>query len=69
MSVDYAYLGSSVCVAAYTLVDSSGCRAPFWRQLKGDVAYIEVLLHDHTEAVYITASTHGYFINGVSDAM
>ena len=55
-----------VCTTAYTLVDNTGCRAPFWRQLKGDIAYIEIALHDSTDTVYITASTHGYFVNGVS---
>jgi len=53
------------CIA-YTIVDKTGCRAPFWRQLKGDIAYIEVRLHDSADVVYITASTHGYFVNGVS---
>jgi len=52
--------------SAYTLVDNAGCRAPFWRQLKGDISYIKVALHDSSEHAYITASTHGYFVNGVS---
>jgi len=51
--------------AAYTLVDNTGCRAPFWRQLKGDIAYIDVVLHDSPDLICITASTHGYFVNGV----
>ena len=55
-----------ICNTAYTLVDNTGCRAPFWRQLKGDIAYIEAVLHDSPDVVYITASTHGYFVNGVS---
>ena len=46
--------------AAYTLVDNTGCRAPFWRQLKGDIAYIDAVLHDSSDVVCITASTHGY---------
>jgi len=52
--------------AAYTLVDKTGCRAPFWRQLKGDVAYIEIAAHDSSDLIYVTAGTHGYFVNGVS---
>jgi len=54
-----------VCDVAYTMVDKTGVRAPFWRQLKGDVAYIEVHLHDSSDTLYITASTHGYFLNAV----
>jgi len=55
-----------MCNTAYTLADNGGCRAPLWRQLKGDIAYIEVLPHDSSGPLHITASTHGYYVNGVS---
>jgi hypothetical protein len=48
----------------YTLVFNNGCRAPFWRQLKGDISYIIATAHDDTEPIYITASTQGCFVNG-----
>ena len=54
-----------MCVAAaYTMVDKTGAMAPLWRQLKGDIAYLVVHAHDSAETVYVTASTHGYFVNG-----
>jgi len=51
--------------AAYTLVFNNGCRAPFWRQLNGDIGYIVAKPHN-AEPIYITAGTNGYFVNGVS---
>lgn len=47
----------------HNVTDKNGCRAPFWRQMYGDLSYITVKPYD-SEDVHITASTHGYFING-----
>ncbi|KAF6041243.1 ARMC4 [Bugula neritina] len=38
------------------------CRSPPWRQILGDIAYIEVKPHDE-DPFFITASTTGYFVN------
>jgi len=41
------------------------CRSPPWRQILGDIAYIEVKPHDE-DPFFITASTTGYFVNKVT---
>ena len=49
------------------MVFSNGCRAPPWRQVLGDIAYITVSPVDGTQ-LCVTASTEGYFTNKVSIA-
>jgi len=46
------------------MVFSNGCRAPPWRQVLGDICYIQVLPFE-TDPFCITASTEGYYINKV----
>ena len=46
------------------MVFSNGCRAPPWRQVLGDIAYIIVSPMDGAQ-ICVTASTEGYFINKV----
>ncbi|KFP00065.1 Armadillo repeat-containing protein 4 [Calypte anna] len=43
----------------------NGCRAPPWRQVHGEVCYLVIKPHD-TGPLYITCSTAGVFLNGVS---
>ncbi|XP_074662830.1 outer dynein arm-docking complex subunit 2-like [Tubulanus polymorphus] len=50
--IDYA--------GVYTFVFSNGCRAPPWRQVYGDICYLEVKPFD-TDVLYITPSTNGYY--------
>eukprot|EP00794_Sanderia_malayensis_P017757 gene17757-19530_t len=45
-----------------TFVFANGCRAPPWRQVHGDIAYLEVRTKED-ERYPITASTAGYYIN------
>lgn len=45
-----------------SFVYKNGCRAQPWRQLHGDICYIEAKPYDTDKAVYITANTSGYFI-------
>lgn len=47
----------------YNVTSKNGCRAPFWRQINGDISYITVQPYE-SEVIYITASTHGYYVNG-----
>lgn len=42
---------------------SNGCRAPPWRQAHGEICYLVVKPHD-MDALYITCSTAGVFLNG-----
>ncbi|XP_030612323.1 armadillo repeat-containing protein 4 isoform X2 [Archocentrus centrarchus] len=42
---------------------SNGCRAPPWRQVKGEICYLVAEPCD-TETLYITCSTDGLFLNG-----
>ncbi|XP_068604212.1 outer dynein arm-docking complex subunit 2 [Brachionichthys hirsutus] len=42
---------------------SNGCRAPPWRQVHGEICYLVIEPCD-TEALYITCSTAGVFLNG-----
>lgn len=42
----------------------NGCRSPPWRQIHGDISYIEVKPHDE-DPFFVTASTTGYFVNKV----
>ncbi|KAJ3122907.1 Armadillo repeat-containing protein 4 [Nowakowskiella sp. JEL0407] len=42
---------------------SNGCRAPPWRQIHGELGYIEVKLLDR-ERIIVTACKQGYFTNG-----
>ena len=46
------------------MVFSNGCRAPPWRQVLGDIAYIIVNPMDGAQ-MCVTASTEGYYINKV----
>ncbi|NWI39449.1 ARMC4 protein, partial [Picathartes gymnocephalus] len=48
-------------------VFSNGCRAPPWRQVHGEICYLVVKPHD-TDPLYITCSTAGVFLNGVTQA-
>ena len=43
-------------------VFANGCRAPPWRQVHGDIAYIEIKMKEG-ETFPITASTSGYYVN------
>ncbi|NXS63034.1 ARMC4 protein, partial [Brachypteracias leptosomus] len=45
---------------------SNGCRAPPWRQMHGEICYLVIKPHD-TDPLYITCSTAGVFLNGVSN--
>lgn len=47
------------------MVFSNGCRAPPWRQVVGDICYIQVTTKEDKQ-FYITASTEGYYVNKVS---
>lgn len=40
---------------------ANGCRAPPWRQVLGDICYIQVKPHDGSE-LCIAASTEGYYV-------
>ncbi|XP_068160365.1 outer dynein arm-docking complex subunit 2 [Antennarius striatus] len=42
---------------------SNGCRAPPWRQVHGEICYLVIEPCD-TEALYITCSAAGVFLNG-----
>ena len=52
-------------VVAIDIVFTNGCRAPPWRQAHGDICYLQVTPHDG-DMFHVTASTEGYYINGVS---
>ncbi|CAH1788410.1 unnamed protein product [Owenia fusiformis] len=41
---------------------SNGCRAPPWRQVHGDICYLDVRPHD-TDYFCVTASASGYYVN------
>ena len=43
-------------------VFANGCRSPPWRQVHGDIAYIEVKTKEG-ERFPLTASTSGYYVN------
>ncbi|NXG27019.1 ARMC4 protein, partial [Dromaius novaehollandiae] len=45
---------------------SNGCRAPPWRQMHGEICYLIIKPHD-TDPLYITCSTAGVYLNGVSN--
>ncbi|NXL29997.1 ARMC4 protein, partial [Glaucidium brasilianum] len=45
---------------------SDGCRAPPWRQVHGEICYLVIKPHD-TDPLYVTCSTAGVFLNGVSN--
>ncbi|KAL1785026.1 armadillo repeat-containing protein 4, partial [Sigmodon hispidus] len=44
-------------------VFSNGCRAPPWRQIRGEICYVLVKPHD-VETLCITCSAEGVFLNG-----
>ena len=46
------------------IIFTNGCRAPPWRQAHGDICYLQATPHDG-DVSYVTASTEGYYINGV----
>ncbi|RDD37641.1 Armadillo repeat-containing protein 4, partial [Trichoplax sp. H2] len=49
-------------------VFANGCRAPPWRQVHGDIAYIIIKPFDIDEQLVLTANTSGYYRNkGVSN--
>ena len=54
----------TVCMCCSEMVFSNGCRAPPWRQVLGDIAYITVNPMDGAQ-ICVTASTEGYYINKV----
>ncbi|KAJ3170870.1 Armadillo repeat-containing protein 4, partial [Irineochytrium annulatum] len=41
---------------------SNGCRAPPWRQVYGEICYLEIICQD-TDRFIVTASKGGYFVN------
>ncbi len=47
------------------MVFSNGCQAPPWRQVLGDICYIEVRTRENSQ-FYVTASTEGYYVNKAS---
>ena len=49
-----------LCVIAF--VFANGCRAPPWRQVHGDIAYL-LIKSTEGEEYSITASTIGYYVN------
>lgn len=51
---------AKISITAY--VFANGCRAPPWRQVHGDIAYIEVRTNEG-EIFPITATTSGYYVN------
>lgn len=51
-------------LVAIEMIFSNGCRAPPWRQAHGDICYLQVKPQDG-EMFYVTASTEGYYVNGV----
>ena len=55
-------------LVAIEVVFTNGCRAPPWRQAHGDICYIQVNPHDG-DVFYVTGSTEGYYINGVSSCV
>ena len=46
------------------VVFTNGCRAPPWRQAHGDICYLQVNAYD-VDVFHVTASTEGYYVNGV----
>ncbi|XP_025084280.1 armadillo repeat-containing protein 4-like isoform X2 [Pomacea canaliculata] len=46
-----------------TFVFKNGCRAQPWRQVHGDICYIEARPHDVDTVLYITAHTSGFYLN------
>nr|XP_020656758.1 armadillo repeat-containing protein 4 isoform X1 [Pogona vitticeps]XP_020656767.1 armadillo repeat-containing protein 4 isoform X1 [Pogona vitticeps]XP_020656775.1 armadillo repeat-containing protein 4 isoform X1 [Pogona vitticeps] len=42
---------------------ANGCRAPPWRQVHGEICYLTIKPRD-TDAMYVTCSTAGVFLNG-----
>ncbi|KAL8616112.1 hypothetical protein ACOMHN_064662 [Nucella lapillus] len=46
-----------------SFVYKNGCRAQPWRQLNGDISYIEAKPHDSQKALFVTANTSGYYVN------
>jgi len=57
-------LMSTILLVTIEIVFTNGCRAPPWRQAHGDICYLQVITHD-VDTLYVTASTEGYYINGV----
>ncbi|KAK7500939.1 hypothetical protein BaRGS_00007819 [Batillaria attramentaria] len=57
------------CVLEYinyygeSFVYKNGCRAQPWRQLHGDICYIEAKPHDVGNPLHVTANTSGYYLN------
>ncbi|CDS40793.1 armadillo repeat containing protein 4 [Echinococcus multilocularis] len=49
--------------AAYTVKRSNGYRAPPWREVLGEVAYFLITVKGHENALSVTASKKGWFIN------
>ena len=60
------WLAPPLLFSGESFVYKNGCRAQPWRQLHGDISYIEAKPHDGDKVLYITANTSGYFINKVS---
>ena len=58
-------LFGSVYACIIDMVFSNGCRAPPWRQVLGDICYIEVNTCEANQ-LFITASTEGYYVNKAS---
>lgn len=47
-------------------VFQNGCRAQPWRQLYGDICYLQIKPHD-TNIIFVTANTSGYYCNSGID--
>lgn len=52
-------------ISGQTFVFKNGCRAQPWRQVHGDICYIEARPHDVDTVLYITAHTSGFYLNKV----
>ncbi|KAJ3200435.1 Armadillo repeat-containing protein 4 [Entophlyctis luteolus] len=48
--------------SSYTF--ANGCKAPPWRQVLGEIGYVEVLCVDIPDRVVITVTRDGFFVNG-----
>lgn len=60
---DEKHVLESINYYGESYVYKNGCRAQPWRQLHGDICYIEAKPHDVDKPLYITANTSGYYLN------
>lgn len=65
MSVHFSFFSQLVLPFFSDYEFSNGCRAPPWRQVHGEMCYLVIEPCD-TDTLFITCSTAGVFLNGVS---